>query len=127
LTFVQIKSNPPFIVSEIFLALLAPNSNLGFALPVARLSLLWPKAKLGKQGNWNRLELRGSFSFRFLLSSFLPSSLLFFFHPLHVAIRADGGLQKLMLAGGNISLNTEPLVSSVRHPEGQVAFQPVHQ
>lgn len=74
LTFVQIKNNPPFIVSEIFLALLVLTSDFGFVLPFARLAVFWPKMKISKQGNWNGLELRGSFSFGFFL--FLRPSLI---------------------------------------------------
>lgn len=62
LTFVQIKNNPPSIVSELFLALPVLTSDSGFSLPFARLAVFWPKTELSKQGTWSRLELRGSFS-----------------------------------------------------------------
>lgn len=115
LTFVQIKNNPPSIVSEISLPLPVLTSDSGVALALARLAVFWPKMELSKQGTWNRLELRGSFSLRFfptlppslgpslpLFSSFLSFNML--------EARDQGSEKPRVLLSGNTGVTTRLLV-----------------
>lgn len=104
------------MVSEIFLALPAPESYLRFVLSVARLAVFWPRVQLHKQSNWNRLKLRSSVSFRLLF--FLLSSLPLFFSSFCPSVLCQSAFQSLGKIPDTLYLKVERLKFPVRSVHG---------